>query len=184
MKIMQPALIPFVDDELDILRLLGKKSIADCDVLINYNYQKKHFQLLENYVDPGLIDCCLEEISDVIFMTQAYEIIEKSIYKDYYRFFLCKAMRDYKAEITVEEFKDWLNQKHDFTFKMIKKPKLIFHPKRMYHNIIIPKIPEYTPLDNKFNRIHQLVPSYYDPEKIWKLSLNYLVEGGVLYLDP
>jgi len=177
MKIIEPVLFPFTADELEILRYAGDHFIKDYDVLINYNYQKKHYEMLEKYIDPDLAKECLKEIDcDLRIRSRPF------VYMNYLQYFTILASKEKGNVVNKEEMIEWLKKTHDFTFRMFKKPNYIFSIEKIYNTIIIPKIPSYTPLDNTFNRMYGLIPNYFNIKYIVRCTLNHLVEGGNIYI--
>jgi len=177
MKIIEPVL--FVDPywEMIVLRFAWKNNIKDFDVLCNYSYQKRNFELLARYIDPTLI----RSVPVGKDITSTIELMEESKLADIFKYFLIEYLKQYSG-FNAFSFDDFLNNfKLDYyvrksNFKLIRD----FELSRSYNTIIYWNQPD--EIDFQFfNRIYGFIPNLYNKTETWIKASEYVMELG--YLD-
>lgn len=191
MKLVEPVLFPISVDLMEIFKLIGKSIVKEVDILGNYNFQEKHYKLISKYVDPSLLEKCFEElilpiteldvtISITVFLLQL--VAKKSIYSDYYFYFLCDYLRSGGKLDDPLHFGMWLKQKHDYTYKKHAKVNYVKTIDGYYNTIVIPKMWRDISIGNDINRMYKLPVNYFDQFEMLKKAARHLIEGGKIYL--
>ena len=111
MNYIEPILYVAGDDEIFILNHAKENRKEDFDVMIRYDYQKKHFELLNNYIAPEYYKLCPDK--QKFFLE--YEI-EEVPYGDFFKYFYIKYLQEKKIFKRLE-FKKWLDQEHPLYVK-------------------------------------------------------------------
>lgn len=152
------ALLDFVDD------------MSDVDVLVYYEYQRKHFDLIKNYFPPQLWQEC--PIEDTLERT--VDSFDSKIYSDYFKYMIVKFLQ--KNEYDPESFSEFLNSP-----KPLVKPfesSIIRHYEiRKYYQTMI--IDMDLGNGNKWNRFYGLPPSFFEYSLLENV-LDHLMEEGVV----
>lgn len=187
MKIVEPVLFPITYDILECVRIASHFNIKDCDLLLNFNFQKLHYDMIIKYIEPEMwlyledeLASKLNKIIPNFNLGDLLELTENHIYKNYFRFIICDYLRK-NEKFDLTRFKEYLTEKHDFTYKMNVKPKLIDWVDKYYNTLIIPRLWRKNDV-NRFNRIHNLPANYHDDRKIIETSSKMTLNEGVIYL--
>jgi len=184
MKYVEPVLFPINFDLLEAFKLIGSSNMKNVDILGNYNYQEIHHNIVMNYIHSDLLDYCYEYLL-LYNYTDLADVVDKfniSMYRGYFLYFLVSYVREAGKFEGVEEFKGWLSQDRDYTFKKLTKPKYIGSITSYYNTIIIPKLWRSRSLGNVLNRMVGLNVNYFDQEATITKAYEHLIEGGKLYL--
>ncbi len=193
MKLIKPVLFPISVDLMEIFRIIGNNQADEIDILENYNYQQQHYKLINDYVDPRLIKNFFREVLNPLQELKINDhlnglllqiVSSKSVYSDYYLYFICDYIND-TENYNVDDFLHfgmWLKQKHDFTYKKHAKVNYITSIDGYYNTIVIPKMWRNVSIGNMFNRMYKLPPNYFDQFDTLKKAAKHLIEGGKIYL--
>ena len=179
MKFIQPVL--FVDPywEKKVLLMALNNAIYDFDVLCNFNYQKRNFELLLKYIDINLVDRMsfgktLEETVDLINSSR-HELV------DYFKYFLISYLKIHKKyeESSFHDYITNIQQGWQSYIKIIKKLNILrlSDLKRGYNTIVFCPHPDDVNR-HLYNRIYNFIPNYYERGETWNLALLYLMDGG------
>lgn len=172
-----------MEDELRLLRYCARSQVEDYDVLINYAYKRKFHDILKNYVDPELAKIFYDKAKKLNKIDEAIELAKSSPYEDYYLYFVARTMREKGIDANLEDLLDWLSQNHDFTYKMNpQKPTYIDSITKIYNSVIFLSIPSYSNIDNEINVMLDLVPDFFEVERIIEEACEHLVKGGFVYV--
>lgn len=177
MNYIEPILYVSGDNEMFILDHSDQKIKKDFDIMIPYEYQRKHFELILDYIAPEYYKMCISRYT----LYDTINDIGKSPYSDYFKYFLVKFLMD-NGKYDAKDFIRWLNKSHPIYIKK-RNIKILryFDLKRYYNTIVID-------LDiskgNKWNMLWGLPPNLFNKNTMLKV-LDYLTEGGKLvFLHP
>ncbi len=183
MKIIEPVLFPVTYDLLECLKIASENKITNCFFLQNFNFQKIHFDIITKYIEPKMWQFLLDELSSNMAhsiipnfnLGDAIEIIGDNIYKKYFLFILCDYIEKHAGHFRgYKHFKEYLDGKHDFSYKRNIKPKLISEINGYYNTIIIPRLWR----DNDINKNRQkLDVEEPDDSFIWEGISSELDKG-------
>jgi len=172
MKLYAPALLVGGTNEIELLRNIVDNNIFEYDILVNYEYQRKHFEILRHYVNTELYD-----------MFPAYRSFKKTVKKvkssgwpDEFMYILTKFLQT--QEYKKKDMKAWLKQPRK-KFIITRNPKILRHYdlKKSYETVII----DMEEIDGNFwNRYYGLPANYYNSEVMVKKVLSRLREDGVV----
>lgn len=172
MNYIEPILYVAGDNEMSILGHSNQKIKRDFDIMIPYEYQRKHFELILDYIAPEYYKMCPTRIS----YHDTLNDIEKSPYGDYFKYFYIKFIL-HNGEYNAKEFIRWLNYSHPIYIKK-RNIKILrcFELKRYYNTIVIDLN---TSTGNRWNRLWNLSPNLFNKNTILE-ALKHLTEGGKL----
>lgn len=194
MKYIEPILFPITVNPIKVLKFAGEHNLQDFDVLINYGYQKIHYELFYKYVDPDLMDKMIQEnpiLSEYDFHGEPSFLIDKiltplntSVYKEYYKLFLINYMiNNMKHTYQTNDFYNYLKEKHDFTFKKCFTYRAINRIDNYYNTIIFLDFwdKKFMNIYSAINRLYGLLPISLDQEEVIFNAGEHLIDGGRLY---
>lgn len=195
MKFIEPILFPVGVNPLNIFKFAGNNDIKKFDVLRNYGYQKDHYQMFYDYVDPNLIELLYNKLdfNDLEMKGFSYphfyieHIVEKfkgDVYEKYYKLILTTFILENQQErYNYQSFKDYLLKNHNFTFKKYFDYNIINKIDKYYNTIIFLDL-----WDSKFNSLYACInemygklPISFNQEKVIKTSGEHLIPGGRIY---
>lgn len=176
MRYVQPILYVCGNNELSMLNHIKEHYRHDFDILVPYDYQRKHIKLLNGYVAPEYYKLC--PVKDT--QSETLEAINGSPYADYFIYFLICFLKE-ELYYDKTRFSLWLNKRHPIymrgkSFDILKYYEL----KRYYQTIVVD-----LDLDNGnfWNRIWRIAPNVYKKKSISKILDHLLEEGKVIFLN-
>ena len=171
MKIIQPVLFVSGDDEMATAILAKDSWKKDWDVLIPYEYQRKHFEMIFNYVAPEYYQKC--PVKDTL--ENSIKEISGSAYREYFMYFLVSFMiYNKQGGYDPKLFQDWLDKKHSLYIGRRADILRYYDVRKYYQTIVIDlNIGD----GNKWNRLCGLTPNYFGQHTIFYI-LQYLSDGG------
>jgi len=184
MRYIEPVLFPINIDLMEVFKIIGNNNIKDVDIYGNYNYQEIHHKLIMNYVDPDLLNYCCDHLNAYgdIELADVVKNFNINIYKNHFLFFLCSYIKEVGVFEGIDQFKEWLQQERDYTYKKVTQPKYIESITSYYNTVIIPKLWRSNSLGNQLNRLQGISANYFDQEATISKAYEHLIEGGKLYL--
>lgn len=172
MRYVQPILFVAGDNEMETLIHAKETYREDFDILIPYEYQRRHYKLLLNYVAPDYYNMCPVKP----LLKDTLKDIDKSPYGDYFKYFLISFLK--QSNWSPEDFTDWLNQPHHLYFKEHNIKILRFYELKTYYQTVV--IDLNLKNGNRWNRMWDLPPNIFNVITV-NTILHHLSEGGRLY---
>lgn len=172
MRYVQPILFVAGDDEMATLVRYKETYREDVDIVVPYEYQRNHYNLLLNYVAPDYYGMCPVRLS----LSDTLKDIEKSPYGDYFKYFLISFLK--KNQWSSGNFTRWLQRPHHLYFKEHNIKILRYYELKNYYQTIVMDL-NLTD-GNRWNRMWGLAPNIFNTNTVNTILLN-LSEGGKLY---
>ena len=176
MRYVQPILYVCGNDELFMLNHIKEHYRHDFDVLVPYDYQRKHIFLLTGYVAPEYYEMCPVEDS----LSETLNAIDKSPYAEYFLYFLICFLKE-ESYYNKVPFQMWLDKKHPIYIKEKSFDVLKYYELKRYYQTIVVDLD----LDNGnfWNRMWDLIPNVYKKKSIDRITDHLLEEGKIIFLN-
>ena len=176
MKLVQPILYVCGNDELSFLNYIKENYRHDYDVLVPYDYQRKHISLLTGYIAPEYYKMCPAEDSQ----SETYKAMDKSNYRQFFIYFLICFLKE-ETHYNRTRFLMWLNKHHPLYMKERNFDVLKYYELKRYYQTIVVDLE----LDNGnlWNRMWGLAPNVYKKKSV-RIILDHLLEQGkVMFIN-
>lgn len=176
MKYIQPILYICGNDEMFILNLAKEKYKYDFDILVPYDYQRKHIELLNSYIAPEYYKMCPAEDS----IKATLKRFDESSYKDFFKYLLICYLKT-ELHYNRTRFLKWLNGEHSVYIKEKSFDVLKYYELKRYYQTIV------VDLDlengNRWNRVWSLAPNVYNKKSFRTITDHLLEEGKIVFLN-